>query len=573
MSNYSRQYTNRINNNSGWENYTSTATPLSAANLNKMDQAIQNIDNAAYNAINTKANQATVNGCINSITFDSDTGVFTISFVNGTSTTINTALEKVVTNFTYNSSTQSLVLTLADGSTQSISLAEFITQYEFEDTDTIGFTVTNGKVKAAIVNGSIGSDQMDPDYLADCEEQVDTAKDYARQSQSYALGNAVDDEGDPYRSGQSTDNAKYYCQQAQQAASESGAAPFIGATSTTGGVKGLVPAPLIADREKFLKGSGGWAEVNLDPFTGATSSTAGAKGMVPQPSAGDEGKILMGDGSWHTLGAFTGATSQGAGTEGLVPQPTAGDQDKVLTGGGIWTANTANLITNFTSSDNTGETGIITSAGGEASMSKMTSGDNHGGLFGGLSKAVLNTRKLINTAKRIWETVANTWVSGASYSVGQVVTYTNGHTYICKLAHTSSSSITPANTTYWEDKTIGDMIYSLNSNYMNATVTQLTFTGNYVNADDCVMYQWGKLVILCLAVKCVNPQSNWVRVNTLPRVLGNKRILSVLTKLDGNTIGVFIRNDPNDATIAGLAFIGGVSNYADFWGTIAYIKE
>jgi hypothetical protein len=49
------------------------------------------------------------------------------------------------------------------------------------------------------------------------------------------------------------------------------------------------------------------------------------------------------------------------------------------------------------------------------------------------------------------------------------VTYTNGHTYICKAAHTSSASITPGNTTYWDDKTIGDMIYSLNSNYANIT--------------------------------------------------------------------------------------------------------
>jgi hypothetical protein len=112
----------------------------------------------------------------------------------------------------------------------------------------------------------------------------------------------------------------------------------------------------------------------------------------------------------------------------------------------------------------------------------MTSGDTHGGLFGGLSKAVLNARKLINTVKRIWQTVANAWVSGATYSVGQVVAYTNGHTYICKAAHTSSASITPGNTTYWDDKTIGDMIYSLNSNYANLKIKYKQFSFNNTNA-------------------------------------------------------------------------------------------
>lgn len=38
-------------------------------------------------------------------------------------------------------------------------------------------------------------------------------------------------------------------------------------------------------------------------FTGATSSTAGTNGLVPAPAAGDQGKVLMGDGTWSTLPA------------------------------------------------------------------------------------------------------------------------------------------------------------------------------------------------------------------------------------------------------------------------------
>ena len=36
-------------------------------------------------------------------------------------------------------------------------------------------------------------------------------------------------------------------------------------------------------------------------FTGATSSTAGTSGLVPAPAIGDQGKVLMGDGTWTTL--------------------------------------------------------------------------------------------------------------------------------------------------------------------------------------------------------------------------------------------------------------------------------
>lgn len=47
-------------------------------------------------------------------------------------------------------------------------------------------------------------------------------------------------------------------------------------------------------------GEGGGGETYSD-FTGATASTAGAHGLVPAPSAGDEGKVLFGNGAWGAL--------------------------------------------------------------------------------------------------------------------------------------------------------------------------------------------------------------------------------------------------------------------------------
>lgn len=47
-------------------------------------------------------------------------------------------------------------------------------------------------------------------------------------------------------------------------------------------------------------GSGGGGQTYND-FTGATASTAGAHGLVPAPSAGDEGKVLFGNGEWGNI--------------------------------------------------------------------------------------------------------------------------------------------------------------------------------------------------------------------------------------------------------------------------------
>ena len=116
---------------------------------------------------------------------------------------------------------------------------------------------------------------------------------------------------------------------------------FTGATASTAGTHGYVPAPAAGDNIKYLKGDGTWSTVPVaGDFTGATSSAAGAHGLVPAPAAGDNEKYLKGDGTWDTVEAvaddFTGATATTAGEHGLVPAPSAGDQTKVLTGDGSW---------------------------------------------------------------------------------------------------------------------------------------------------------------------------------------------------------------------------------------------
>lgn len=110
---------------------------------------------AATSALSLKEDKTVTAQHYKSVTFNANTGIFTFTRENGSTTSIDTALEKVATNWTYDAATQSLVLTLADGSTQSVSLSAFITENEYLDSDTLDFSVSDHKITATIKSGSI----------------------------------------------------------------------------------------------------------------------------------------------------------------------------------------------------------------------------------------------------------------------------------------------------------------------------------------------------------------------------------------------------------------------------------
>ena len=106
-------------------------------------------------ALALKSDKDVTNKHIKSVELDEATGTFTFTRENGTEIVIDTALEKVAVNFTYDEDSQSLLLTLADGSTETVSLAAFVTTTEFDDSSTIEWSVSGSKVKAAVKDGSI----------------------------------------------------------------------------------------------------------------------------------------------------------------------------------------------------------------------------------------------------------------------------------------------------------------------------------------------------------------------------------------------------------------------------------
>ena len=77
---------------------------------------------------------------------------------------------------------------------------------------------------------------------------------------------------------------------------------YQGATASAPGVSGLVPAAEIADRNKYLKGDGTWAELTLpSDYVGATSSANGVHGLVPAATIADRNKYFKGDGTWAEI--------------------------------------------------------------------------------------------------------------------------------------------------------------------------------------------------------------------------------------------------------------------------------
>jgi hypothetical protein len=182
---------NRIN----WENFPSEKTAVNESNLNKMDLAIDNLDDRVVAMDASKVDLTKANELVKEILWDESNGTLTVVKMNGSKAVIDTKLEKLAVNFKYNPQTQQLVITLDDGTVQNVDLSSLITEYEFLDSDTIAFEVAGGKVKAIVKNGSITEDKLQPNFLADIK--VESAKAVnsatnAKASETNAAKSATD---------------------------------------------------------------------------------------------------------------------------------------------------------------------------------------------------------------------------------------------------------------------------------------------------------------------------------------------------------------------------------------------
>jgi len=79
-----------------WENYPSVATPLNEKNLNKMDQALDEVDNRVLGLDTAKLDKSTANSLVKDVNFDEATGVHTVTLLDGTEKKTNTGYADIV---------------------------------------------------------------------------------------------------------------------------------------------------------------------------------------------------------------------------------------------------------------------------------------------------------------------------------------------------------------------------------------------------------------------------------------------------------------------------------------------
>lgn len=219
-----------------WENKPSTNTPLGQTNLNQMSDALDTIDDRVVTFDTTKANQSDFLRSFTSITYNTSTGVFEFTQENGTKLTVDLNIEKIPVSFTMDANGV-ITMTTADGTQYTCDIGSLIKTYTFDDSSEIDFTTTtdasgNKTITASIKAGSIDGTKLTPNYLADCQ----AAQSGAQGSATAAAGSATLAEswavgGTGTRSGEDTNNAKYWCDQAAIAAG-GGVTSFNGRSGT-----------------------------------------------------------------------------------------------------------------------------------------------------------------------------------------------------------------------------------------------------------------------------------------------------------------------------------------------------
>lgn len=353
-----------------WENYPSDSTPINERNLNKIDAAVDEIDNRVVAQDATKLDKTTAATMVKDVIYDESTGIFTVTYLNGATIILDTKMEKLAVNFDYDKENQQLIISLDDGTKQYVDLSTLITEYEFADTDTIAFTIDSaGKVSAIVKDGSITEDKLQPNFLADVKVEVAKAQAsasessvYSKISKSYAIG--TDGE---VRENDNADNAKYYYEQAKQISQ---------------GLNGIIPMGTVAFADLPTSGMNyGWMYNISDDFTSDERFNDGG-GIYY--GAGNN-VIWMSDDKWDVT-ASSGVTGVKGDKETAYRQGNVNITPKNI-GALAEDGDTNNNSVTFTTADS------ISSAEW-TDVEQMKSGEKHSSLFNKISTMFKNMRYL-----------------------------------------------------------------------------------------------------------------------------------------------------------------------------------
>ena len=276
---------NKAFSNFTWENDPSVNTPLSAENLNRVNKAVNEIDNRVISHDTTKANQVDMLSAITNVTFDESTGKFTFIRHNGTMVVLDTKLEKLILNWRFDNTTQILYMVLEDGSEMPVDLSAFITNVEFVDSTTIRAVIgTDGKVAFEIIDGSITGNKLEPNYLADVQLEATKASQSATNAQ------------------ESAENAEASAVRAEEAAqiAQSVSKVDIATTSKAGIVK-PDGTTITVDTDGTIHGVGGGGDVTQEDLENyATNERV--------DNIQTTSKAVLSQSGWYRIAEYVGST-------------------------------------------------------------------------------------------------------------------------------------------------------------------------------------------------------------------------------------------------------------------------
>lgn len=170
---------NKVYERINWENYPSIHTPINEKNLNKLDFAADALDNRIINLDTAKVDKSSIQTNVADWTMDSDTGMITITKVNGEKVIFDLNIEKIPIEFKL--TPEGILIMITDDGTQfKADIGSMIPILTFNSSSEIQVTVTgtgiNKVYSFSIIKNSITEDKLEANYLADIKTEVAKAQ-------------------------------------------------------------------------------------------------------------------------------------------------------------------------------------------------------------------------------------------------------------------------------------------------------------------------------------------------------------------------------------------------------------
>lgn len=170
---------NKVYERINWENYPSLVTPINEKNLNKLDFATDALDNRIINLDTAKVDKSSIQTNVADWTMDEETGIITITKVNGEKIIFDLNIEKIPIEFKL--TPEGILIMITDDGTQfKADIGSMIPILTFNSSSEIQVTVTgtgiNKVYSFSIIKNSITEDKLEANYLADIKTEVAKAQ-------------------------------------------------------------------------------------------------------------------------------------------------------------------------------------------------------------------------------------------------------------------------------------------------------------------------------------------------------------------------------------------------------------